>query len=534
MKTNSFLIRVAICFFLSLMPATELENLIYSERIEFRGRWGGRLNILIVDAGSSDLNYPANFQEIETTIREKDPKLILVPSRYNPNDLIVDSDGVVRNAVLAPKGGRPSVTYTAFLQLRLNFGLAKQPKKQHLINYAGPAGSIPHCSLQQVLRAERGTCSDLKGKIILLSEDNDNPQLLRTPLGEMSRTEVIANELNTVVNHHPIYQASWIERSLISLAMILLGAFYILYYPVLISAVAAIATVFFVMVVFFQAIFQLFSIYIPSANIAAAFLITHLVFTGYKLAFQENIQWRSLKQAQYLRELDRMKTNFLSLVSHDLKTPLARIQAVVERLRREMQLSPDERSDWKELFDSIESSNKELKHYITSILNLSKIESQKVILNKKSNDINLLIQQALKRLRPVAQQKSILVEESLDPLFSIECDEDLMRQVITNIIDNAIKYSPNGSRVIVRSREEQGFVRVDVEDFGPGIPKDQLPLVFRKFSRFLRPMNEQVKGTGLGLYLSKYFIELHGGTIGLKSTEGKGSTFTFTLPIEQG
>ena len=106
-----------------------------------------------------------------------------------------------------------------------------------------------------------------------------------------------------------------------------------------------------------------------------------------------------------------------------------------------------------------------------------------------------------------------------------------MRQVLTNLVDNAIKFSPPDSKVIIRSKEEEGFVRVEVQDFGPGIPKDQLPLMFRKFNRFLRPIKEQVKGTGLGLYLSKYFIELHGGSIRLKSEEGRGATFTFTLPL---
>jgi signal transduction histidine kinase len=226
-----------------------------------------------------------------------------------------------------------------------------------------------------------------------------------------------------------------------------------------------------------------------------------------------------------------MKTNFLSLVSHDLKTPLAKIQAMVERMRREIQLPQEDRSDWREIVDSIENSNNEMKSFITSILNISKLESQKVILNMKSNDINLLIQQSLKRLNPLAQQKNLEIVLSLDPLFSIECDEDLIRQVLNNLIDNAIKFSHPNSKFIVRSREEEGFVRVEVEDFGPGIPKDQLPLMFRKFSRFLRPTQEQVKGTGLGLYLSKYFIELHGGTIRVKSIEGQGTTFSFTLPL---
>ena len=185
----------------------------------------------------------------------------------------------------------------------------------------------------------------------------------------------------------------------------------------------------------------------------------------------------------------------------------------------------------KESLESIDNSNNELKHYISSVLNLSRIESQKVILNKKSNDINRIIEEVLKRLKTVAQAKSITFEQNLEPLFSVECDEDLIRQVLTNLVDNAIKYSPQNAKVIVSSREEEGYIRVDIQDFGPGISNDQLPLMFQKFNRFLRPMNEQVKGTGLGLYLSKYFIELHGGTIRLRSELGLGATFTFTLPL---
>lgn len=329
----------------------------------------------------------------------------------------------------------------------------------------------------------------------------------------------------------PNHEISLAIHFVITASLVLLSAFCIMYYPVLTSSISLVSIAVVIILIGFQIFFQVFGTYIPSSNMLLSLLATYLIFTGYRLAFQENLQWRSLKQAQYLRELDKMKTNFLSLVSHDLKTPLAKIQAVTERLRRELNLPSEERSDWRELLDSIENSNNEMKNFIKSILNLSKIEAQKVILNIKSNDINLLILQALKRLRPLAQQKNILIEESLDPLFSIECDEDLMRQVVSNLIDNAIKYSPAGSKIIVRSREEDQFVRVEVEDFGPGIPKDHLPLMFRKFSRFFNPLTEQVKGTGLGLYLSKYFIEMHGGSIRVKSEEGHGTVFSFTLPL---
>jgi len=525
-KTNAFIIRVAICFLLSQIPVTELEDRIYSYRMDLRGRWGDPAPILILDL---DTPVEASLGSLRLRLAALQPAWVYPsPSRPLPQ-LIQDADGTVRSALRKTKG-QDSPAAAAFARLNPEqIDRLARLRDPHLINYNGPAGTFRHCSLRDALNH---LCGELRGKILILDTASESPPTFRTPLGEMSQAEIVANDINTVAFRHPIYAASFIERALLSLAMILVSAFYIIYYPVVISAIAVSGTGIAVVIVLFQLIFHFFHVYLPSANVAVAMLITYLIFTGYRLAFQENLQWRSLKQAQYLRELDQMKTNFLSLVSHDLKTPLAKIQAQVERLRREMALPIEQRgADWRESLDSIENSNNELKHYITSILNLSRIESQKVMVNKRTTDLNRLIEQTLKRLRPLATQKGITIEESLEPLFSIECDEDLIRQVLTNLVDNAIKYSPPQSRVIVRSQEEEGFVRVEVEDFGPGIPKDQLPLMFRKFSRYLRPIKEQVKGTGLGLYLSKYFIELHGGTIRLKSVEGQGTTFTFTLPL---
>jgi two-component system phosphate regulon sensor histidine kinase PhoR len=500
-KTSAFVIRVAICFLLSLIPLKDFENRIYSARMSLRAHWGELPPVVIVDGTA-----PAALSRAFT-----------LPADTSP-ELLVDSDSTVLRSVLLPKMAPPSIAYRAYAKQGMDLAKLRHPEAPHLINYAGPAGTFSHCQLSA------RNCPPLADKIAIFTDDSDTAPLLRTPLGPMSRAEIVANDVATVIARKPIYEAGWIERVLLILAMILMGAFYIIYYPVLISALAVTGTGVAVVLVLFQIVFQLFDIYIPSANIGGSLLITYLIFTGYRLAFQDNLQWRSLKQAQYARELDQMKSNFLSLVSHDLKTPLAKIQAQVERLKRE-------KPELGEALESIENSNNELKHYITSIINLSKIESQKVILNKKSNDINQLIQQALKRLRPLSLQKAITIEERLDPLFSVECDEDLMRQVLTNLIDNAIKYSPQNGRIIVRSLEEEGFIRVEVQDFGPGIPRDQLPMMFRKFSRFLRPIKEQIKGTGLGLYLSKYFIELHGGSIRVQSVEGVGTTFTFTLPL---
>lgn len=528
MKTTAFLIRVSICFLLSLVPVSEFENKIYSLRLQTRLKSGRVPALVLIDIPSQDFYRSTSLKAIESHLKQFNPQLILVNMTHSWHHLLIDSDGIVRRAQLRSKG-QASLSYTAAQKLHLDLQQIKSIQEPHLINYLGSAGSFPRCTFSQI---EKSECPKLQNRILLLSEESNEYPSFQTPVGEMSPQEVIANDIQTLVKGETIITAPVMIRFVVILGLIVIAAFYILYFPVIMSSLSIVATGVLLIIFGFQIIFQLWSIYVPAANCILALLITYLVFTGYRLALQENLQWRTLKQAQYLKELDRMKTNFLTLMSHDLKTPLAKIQAVAERMKRELQLPPEQRSDWRELVDSIENSNNELKRFITSVLNLSKIESQKVILNKKSNDINLLIGQALKRLRPLAQQKSIKIIEILEPLFSIECDEDLMLQVLTNLLDNAIKYSPSHSEIIVRSQEDDGFVRVEVEDFGPGIPKDQLPLMFRKFNRYLRPAQEQVKGTGLGLYLSKYFIELHGGSIRVKSVEGKGTTFSFTLPLQ--
>jgi signal transduction histidine kinase len=519
MKTTPFLIRVAICCLLAMIPLTDIENRIYSARMELRGVTAQPGSVVIFDVDPSLLYNPPSYQALQARLREKHPAAIVVsPSptqsgRHGMSGFLFDPDGEIRRATIQPDGREPSLTYFVLGQLRPDT-TDSADLLPHFINYAGPAGTFARTRLSRAMDIPVA----LEGKTVILTDETDEAPLFKTPHGLMSFVEVLANDIRTVVGGRHIHYASWPEIALIVTLIVVLGAFAIISFPVLLSALVLSGSAVVLTIVVFQVVFQFTSVYLPASNVWAALFITYLVFTGYRLAFQDSLQWR-------LRELDQMKTNFLSLMSHDLKTPIAKIQAAAERMRREGAFRP-------ELVDSIENSGNELKHSITSILTLSKIESQKVVLNKRSNDINQLILQALKRLQPLASQKGLEIQESLEPLFSVECDEDLMRQVLTNLIDNAVKYSPAGSRVIVRSREEQGYVHVEVEDFGPGIPKDQLPLMFRKFSRLLGK-NTEIKGTGLGLYLSKYFIELHGGTIGLKTVENQGSVFTIKLPLSE-
>jgi two-component system phosphate regulon sensor histidine kinase PhoR len=510
MKTRAFVVRILICLLLSFIPLTDLENAIYATRFKIRGKPESPSPVLIVEVPSNEFQSTFELGAIQDEL--KGPAQINIATKTDGKVFEYDADGFVRRAAPRNAAARPL-----------------------WINFRGPAGSVPRCTLKDVRDLVKGC--DIKGRNVLLVDDVEDALDLRTPVGDLSRAEVLANAWATTLQDRSIQRIPFWVSFLMIVALTGAVAFYIISYSVIIHSIAASGTAF-ILFGLFQAAFQYLNVYIPSANLAASMLITYLVFSGFRLAHQENLQWRSMKKAEYIRELDEMKTNFLSLVSHDLKTPIAKIQAVTERLVRENRLPPGQRSDWKELFESIEISNNELKHYITSILNLSKIESQKVILNKKSNDINVLIQQSLKRLAPLAQQRGIQIEAQLEPLFSVECDEDLMKQVISNLVDNAIKYSPPQSRIIVQSQDENTAVRVSVRDFGPGISKDLLPQMFRKFSRLTsQNPSESIKGSGLGLYLSKYFIELHGGSIRVESGTGGpdiGTTFSFTLPTETG
>jgi signal transduction histidine kinase len=272
----------------------------------------------------------------------------------------------------------------------------------------------------------------------------------------------------------------------------------------------------------------LFRLQIPFMPFLISTLAAYIIFLWLKYARQENRRWQAEKKAQYLSELDELKSNFISLMSHDLKTPIAKVQALTERLARE---ANELKHEHREILEAISKSNDELTNYIVSILNFQKIESQKPIVNRKSNDINALIEEVVNRLDPLAKDKKIELKMELEPMFSAEFDEILIKQVLNNLIENAIKYNGENTQVLVSSGETDDFLFVSIADNGVGIEESQQTRLFKKFSRLEKGTAERVKGTGLGLYLSKYFIELHGGKIEVESKSGEGTKFTFYLPI---
>lgn len=231
------------------------------------------------------------------------------------------------------------------------------------------------------------------------------------------------------------------------------------------------------------------------------------------------------EEAKIYKKVEKLKQNFLSLMSHDLKTPVAKIAGLADNLYHQNHAQPDIREKSQLILDS----TKELNKFISSILDLSKIESRNFGLTKTSKDINSLIETVVKELSFSAGQKNIQIKKDLAPLYPIHIDATLMTRVISNLVENAIKYSGLGSLVEIKSWDDESWVYVEIKDNGPGIPAEELAHIFEKFYRIKNDANHSIKGTGLGLYLVKYFVELHGGSISVESVLGSETKFLVKL-----
>jgi signal transduction histidine kinase len=270
--------------------------------------------------------------------------------------------------------------------------------------------------------------------------------------------------------------------------------------------------------------------WLPLVHPLLAMFFTYYLIVPYRAILEYKKRWEVQEKHDLLVEVEEMKGNFLSLMSHDLKTPVARIQGLSELVLRQGHLLPQQEMEMKQIIASTESLDK----FISKILNLTKVESNEIKLNKKAKDINKILEQCVKKLEFQAKTKGVEVSLDLDPLFPVQLDAALIIQVFTNLIDNAIKYSPPGSRVTISSKEVGDFVEVRVEDNGPGMDPDETRQLFTKFFRGKSHPGDESKGSGLGLYLAKFFIELHRGRVEAQSEIGSGSKFLVQLPISGG
>ena len=234
---------------------------------------------------------------------------------------------------------------------------------------------------------------------------------------------------------------------------------------------------------------------------------------------------------QKLDEASRHKSAFLASVSHEFRTPLNAIIGFAEvLLDPKLKVTEQER---KQFLSDIFNSGKHLLKLINEVLDLSKIEAGRMDLQIEPASLHATLETVQKTMRPLADKRAIVMRfESDGEVGTLPMDVARIRQVLLNLLGNAIKFTPDGGAVWVRAARENGQARIEVGDTGPGIPDEDRQRIFLEFERLAaNGKGDKSEGTGLGLALAKKFVELHGGKLWMESEMGQGSRFFFTLPI---
>ncbi len=428
-----------------------------------------------------------------------------------------DIDGIVRHLPY-----RLSVKSGLGFQLSRNKQLMKEHEKNAFINYRGKSGTFSTISLDELLSYKK-TDTYLKDKTIIIGTRSLTSHIMQTPLGKMSLAEITAN----IVDNNQ--ENRWIQNlkllpSVMYLFLILIVSIWVmsifpqsmaLIYLIWMGAGVTAVSI---------ALFDDLNFWVPTLAPLLQIVSTYILFISYQLTVKDYINWKLGEEQKLQTQTQQLKNNFVSLISHDLKTPIAKMQGICDRL-----LSSDPNNKFSNDLMTLRNETQELNRYIQSILQITKLESQSFKLHKEPCDINKVIEKVLSHLKFMLIDKSMEVNTELDPLFLIEVDPILIYEVILNIIENSIKYS-NGGLIHIKTYETDTHVHIIIKDTGPGIASDELEHIFEKFYRS-KDQKQKTKGSGLGLYLVKYFIQLHGGNINIDSQLGEGTQVNLKLPI---
>lgn len=254
--------------------------------------------------------------------------------------------------------------------------------------------------------------------------------------------------------------------------------------------------------------------------------------TGEKLEAMFN----QLQEEQVqLEKLERIRKDFVINVSHELRTPLASIQGYAETL---LDGALDDPANKVRFVSIIRQNAERLARLTGDLLTLSRIELRSTKFQFASYYINVLLQNSIDTLQPVADRKKISLSISeIAPKIEVFCDSEAVHQILSNLIENAIKYTPEGGNVTLSAREipvrgkEPEMVEISVKDSGIGVPAEDLPRLFERFYRVDKARSREMGGTGLGLAIVKHLTLAQGGQVHVESTVNKGSVFRFTLPV---
>jgi two-component system phosphate regulon sensor histidine kinase PhoR len=231
-----------------------------------------------------------------------------------------------------------------------------------------------------------------------------------------------------------------------------------------------------------------------------------------------------------IRRLETLRTDFVANVSHELRTPVTAVRSAVETLRHTIDHDPSASGRF---IDMIDRNTQRLGLLVEDLLDLSRIESREYHPDLQGLALRPAVEQAVGLLRPKLEQKRQQVVLDVPATgLTVRADRQALEQILTNLIDNAVKYCPSASSITVRAQGAGGAARVEVIDTGPGIEPRHQPRLFERFYRVDGGRSREMGGTGLGLSIVKHLAEAMGGQVGVESTPGRGSLFWFTLPLD--
>lgn len=372
-----------------------------------------------------------------------------------------------------------------------------------------------------------------KDKIVLISSNyiSNSADFVYTPFGrdgsKAPKLNLHSQLVETLIKGKTIYRVpDWVTDIMAVIIALFLSYIISRVQPAkgLVITVSIMASIF----VLGYCSFLIFGLWFKLSHVILSIFVVYYIWVPFRAIGEYQTRYAIQEEAKVLKKVDKLKHNFISLMSHDLKTPVAKIAGIADILT----VQYDNNEKQKELLGNIVNATKELNNFITSILDLTKIESQEMALRLESKDVNQLIESMVDKLKFEANAQNIRISMELEPLYPIQVDVNLINRAVGNIVGNAIKYAGEGKTIHIKSWDDEQWVYIEITDNGKGIGKDDLENIFEKFYRVKNDDNHKIKGSGLGLYLVKYFIELHEGKIEANSQLGEGTTFLIKLKNE--
>jgi PAS domain S-box-containing protein len=243
---------------------------------------------------------------------------------------------------------------------------------------------------------------------------------------------------------------------------------------------------------------------------------------------QHRVEQENVRLVGEAHEALRAREDLLAIVSHDLRNPLGVVLASTALLLKS-NLPPDKQERARRQVEAIQRAGNRMNRLIRDLLDFASIQAGRLSVSKHPQDVAAMVNEVLEVTEPLAATKSHRLVADVAPELAVRCDHDRVIQLFSNLVGNAVKFTPDGGTITVRAAPEGGILRFSVTDTGPGISADELPHVF---DRYYQAQRRNRDGIGLGLSIARGIVEAHGGRIWAESEEGKGSTFSFTLAPE--